>query len=77
MRLRKLFIIFFSVLLVWATNAKAATEKECFEKVSRGIFKFNQGFDNLLLEPAAKLYNKLFQVYRIASTFKTMPPSMY
>ena len=59
MRLRKLFIIFFSVLLVWATNAKAATEKECFEKVSRGIFKFNQGFDNLLLEPAAKLYNKL------------------
>ena len=30
-----------------------------FEKVSRGIFKFNQGFDNVILEPVAKAYNKL------------------
>ncbi len=45
--------IFFSV------NASAQTEKECFEKASRGIFKFNQGFDNVILEPVAKLYNKL------------------
>ena len=40
-------------------NASAETENECFENVSRGIFKFNKGFDNLVLEPVAKVYNKL------------------
>ncbi len=40
-------------------NANAEAENECFEKVSRGIFKFNQGFDNAILEPVAKAYNKL------------------
>ena len=59
MRLKKLYILICSIVLVISSNANAANEKECFEKVSRGIFKFNQGFDNLLLEPVAKLYNKL------------------
>jgi phospholipid-binding lipoprotein MlaA len=40
-------------------NANAETDKECFEKVSRGVFKFNQGFDNVVLEPVARVYNKL------------------
>ena len=40
-------------------NANAQSEKECFEKSSRGIFKFNQGIDNIVLEPVAKVYNKL------------------
>ena len=40
-------------------NANAESENECFENVSRGIFKFNQGFDNLILEPVARAYNKL------------------
>ena len=40
-------------------SANAEADKECFEKVSRGIFKFNQGFDNIILEPVAKAYNKL------------------
>ena len=40
-------------------NASAESENECFENVSRGIFKFNKGFDNLVLEPVAKVYNKL------------------
>ena len=35
-----------------------ATE-ECFEKTSRAIFKFNMGFDEIVLEPLAKGYNKL------------------
>ena len=52
-----LFIMAMSLALV--SNVKAETENECFEKVSRGIFKFNQGFDNLVLEPVAKAYNKL------------------
>ena len=45
--------------MVFSVNASAQTDKECFEKVSRGIFKFNQGFDNAILEPIAKGYNKL------------------
>ena len=56
---KKLHIIIFSILLLFTTNAQAASDKECFEKISRGIFKFNQGFDNALLEPIAKAYNKL------------------
>ena len=52
-----LFIMAMSLALV--SNVKAETENECFEKVSRGIFKFNQGFDNIILEPVAKVYNKL------------------
>ena len=45
--------------LKWAQADDAVTEPECFEKVSRGVFKFNQGFDNIVLEPVAKVYNKL------------------
>ena len=59
MNCKKLYILASAILLILAVNANADTEKECFEKVSRGIFKFNQGFDNIILEPVAKLYNKL------------------
>ena len=38
-------------------NAKAADE--CFEGVSRSIFKFNLVFDQAILEPVAKGYDKL------------------
>tara|TARA_A100001015_G_C14953868_1_gene697909 strand:- start:562 stop:1314 length:753 start_codon:yes stop_codon:yes gene_type:complete len=48
-------LINFSLII----NVNAQSENECFEKVSRGIFKFNQGFDNIILEPVAKTYNKL------------------
>ena len=33
--------------------------KDCFEKVNRGIFAFNQGLDNAIFEPLAKGYRKL------------------
>ena len=61
MRIKKIQIIFYSILLnfLLVLNANAETEKECFEKVSRGVFAFNQGFDNVILEPVAKVYNKL------------------
>ena len=59
MEFKKLHLIIFSIFLVFSVNASAQTDKECFEKVSRGIFKFNQGFDNAILEPIAKGYNKL------------------
>ena len=52
-----IYTLILNTLLVFSANAQP--EKECFEKVSRGIFKFNQGFDNIILEPVAKVYNKL------------------
>ena len=61
MRFKKLRVIFYSIMLntLLVISANAETESECFEKVSRGIFKFNQGFDNVILEPVARVYNKL------------------
>ena len=55
----KIFIILLILTTFGTSSVLAETEKECFEKISRGIFKFNQGFDNLILEPIAKGYNKL------------------
>ena len=59
MEFKKLLLIICSIFIILSVNANAQTDKECFEKVSRGIFKFNQGFDNVILEPIAKGYNKL------------------
>jgi len=39
-------------------SVSKATE-ECFEGVSRTVFKFNMVFDDIILEPIAKGYNKL------------------
>ncbi len=61
MTFKNLKILFLVALvnLFLVTIASAQSEDECFEKVSRGVFKFNQGFDNIILEPVAKAYNKL------------------
>ena len=50
-----LFLVIFTCSAI--TNAKAASE--CFEGVSRSIFKFNMAFDDVILEPLARGYNKL------------------
>lgn len=57
MRFKKAFIIF--LLSITFVSSKASAEAECFESVSRPIFKFNMGFDSIILEPIAKGYNKL------------------
>ena len=61
MGFKKIQIILYSILIniFLLVSANAQSEKECFEKVSRVVFKFNQGFDNIILEPVAKVYNKL------------------
>ena len=46
------------LLLVCSSNQLKASE-ECFEGVSRSIFKFNMFFDDIILEPMAKGFNKL------------------
>lgn len=47
-----------SISLIFLFTSAKATE-ECFEGLSRSIFKFNIAFDNIVLEPIAKGYNKL------------------
>ena len=54
----KKIIIIFSVIFITIYPA-AHAEEECFENVSRSIFKFNQGFDKAILKPIATGYNKL------------------
>ena len=56
---KKLKIILSIFLLVAFIAPKSEAAEECFEGVSRSIFKFNQGFDKVILEPIAKGYNKL------------------
>ena len=53
----KHIIALLSILLFTTYQAKAADE--CFEGPSRAIFKFNLAFDNVILEPIAKGFNKL------------------
>ena len=56
MNLKKyIFIIALSFTVIAETKAT----NECFEGTSRAIFKFNMAFDNAILEPIAKGYNKL------------------
>lgn len=59
MSFKKAIIIISSSFLLLSTNLNAAPEKECFENFSRSIFKFNQGFDKVVLKPIATGYNKL------------------
>ena len=57
MKSNKIISLFFTTMLLITTESKAS--EECFENTSRAIFKFNMGFDNAILEPIAKGYNKL------------------
>ena len=59
MSLKKIIILFAASLMLLTNNLRAESEQECFEKISRGIFKFNKGFDRAVLKPIAKGYNKL------------------
>ena len=47
------------MLMIALISINSNATEECFEKTSRAIFKFNMGFDDLVLEPIAKGYDKL------------------
>ena len=57
-------IIVFTLLAI--SNVKSA--EECFEKTSRAIFKFNLAFDDAIVEPLAKGYNKLPEPVKIGTS---------
>ena len=56
--LKKIAFIF---IIFSLSIAGAKATDECFEKTSRAIFKFNMAFDDIVIEPIAKGYNKLPQ----------------
>ena len=56
--IKKLNLILIIFIVIFSISGVKATE-ECFEKTSRAIFKFNMAFDDVILEPIAKGYNKL------------------
>ena len=53
----KIILPTFLVISFTVPNVEAA--EECFEGVSRSVFKFNMAFDKAVLKPIAKGYNKL------------------
>ena len=65
---KKLIVISFvtMILSLHSNNIKAA--EECFEGVSRSIFKFNMAFDEAILEPVAKGYSKLPNPIKIGTS---------
>jgi len=54
------------ISLLSISSAKAT--EECFEDTSRAIFKFNMAFDDKILEPIAKGYNKLPDPIKIGTS---------
>ena len=59
MQIKNLKLIVLSIIIILLTTYSAKAAEECFEKTSRAIFKFNMAFDDIILEPIAKGYNKL------------------
>ena len=59
MILKKSIVLITTAFLLSGSNVSAKAEKECFEKFSRGVYKFNKGFDKAVLKPIAAGYNKL------------------
>jgi phospholipid-binding lipoprotein MlaA len=64
-KLKKITLIL-SILVFSISSVKAA--EECFENTSRAVFKFNMAFDDAILEPIAKGYNKLPDPIKIGTS---------
>jgi phospholipid-binding lipoprotein MlaA len=60
-------IAFVLAITVFSISGAKATE-ECFENTSRAIYKFNLAFDDIILRPVAKGYNKLPEPIKIGTS---------
>ena len=57
---KKITVILISLICFFPVNSGAETDvKDCFEKVNRATFSFNQGLDKAIFKPIAKGYRKL------------------
>ena len=59
MYLKKITTILSFLLVLNVSFNKLGATEECFEGVSRSVFKFNMAFDDVILEPVAKGYRQL------------------
>ena len=59
MSLKKIITLTSISIFLLSTNLSAEPEKECFESLSRNVFKFNKVVDKAILKPIATTYNKL------------------
>ena len=57
--LKKVISIICTIMLFFLSSSYSKATEECFENVSRSIFKFNLAFDEKILEPIAKGYSRL------------------
>ena len=62
----KFVIPFLAITIIYPNITKAADE--CFEGISRTVFKFNMAVDDVILEPIAKGYNKLPSTIKIGTS---------
>ena len=60
-------IAFILAITVVSISGAKATE-ECFENTSRAVYKFNMAFDDVILSPIAKGYNKLPDPIKIGTS---------
>ena len=68
MYIKKLKKIASILTIVILSTSGANAADECFEGTSRAIFKFNLAFDDVILEPVAKGYNKLPDPIKIGTS---------
>ena len=68
MNSKKIASILCFIMISITSLDRAKASEECFEGVSRTIFKFNLAFDNVILEPIAKGYNKLPSPIKIGTS---------
>ena len=66
---KKITVILISLICFFPVNSGAETEvKDCFEKVNRATFAFNQGLDKAIFKPIAKGYRKLPSPIKIGTS---------
>ena len=68
MILKNLKKITFILTLVLLSISSTKAAEECFENTSRVVFKFNMAFDEAIIEPIAKGYNKLPDPVKIGTS---------
>ena len=56
---KKIVSIICTIMLLFLSTSYSKATEECFENVSRSIFKFNLTFDEKIFEPIAKGYSRL------------------
>ena len=65
---KKIISVTTTCLFTFIFSIKVMAAEECFEKLSRSIFKFNMGLDNAIIEPIAKGYSKLPEPIKIGTS---------